>query len=111
MLGAEVVQHLADQADALILLHAGLQELVELFVRGIDHRCGLRQQSNLVDRLDAPRFEEHLLAIDDRNAHVLQREQHRRFDDVDTDRLTDEPVVGQYVVHLLRNIVRTTGVR
>ena len=66
VLGAEVVEHLADQADALVLAHARAQERVQLLVGGVDHGAGLGEQRDLVAGLDPAGLEEHLLAVDDR---------------------------------------------
>ena len=66
VLAAEVVEHLADQADALVLAYARAQERVQLVVRGVDHRAGLGEQRDLVDGLDPAGLQEHLLAVDDR---------------------------------------------
>jgi len=60
---------------------------VELLVRGVDHHAGRVQQRDLVLRLDYARFLHQLLAIDDLDAGVLKREQHRGLDSVDADGL------------------------
>ena len=68
VLRAEVVEGLRDEADRLVLAHAGAQEAVELLVRGIHHRRRLGEQADLVAGLDAPGLHEHLLAVDDLDA-------------------------------------------
>ena len=73
VLAAEVVEHLADQADALVLPDSRTQEAVQLLVRRVDHRAGLGEQADLVRRLDAARLEEHLLAVDHLDALRAQR--------------------------------------
>ncbi len=83
VLAAEVVEGLADHADALVLLHPGPQELVQVLVGGVDHRAGLGQQGDLVGCLDAARLEEDLLAVDDGESFRLQRGQDGHLDDVD----------------------------
>ena len=65
VLAAEVVEHLADQADALVLADARAEERVQLLVGGVDHRAGLGQQADLVGCLDPPGVEEDLLPVDD----------------------------------------------
>ncbi len=47
----------------------------------------MRQQRDLVLRLDFARVGQELLAVDDRQPFLLQREEDRRLDDVDADRL------------------------
>ena len=87
VLRPEIVEHLGDQPDGLVLAHAGLHRLVQIVVRRIDHRRGMRQQRDLVLRLDLARVRHQLLAVDDGQPFLLQREQDRRLDHVDADRL------------------------
>ena len=86
VLAAEVVEHLADQADALVLPHARAQERVELVVGRVDHRAGLGEQRDLVGGLDPAGLEEDLLPVDDVDALGLQRRQDRHLDEVDARR-------------------------
>ena len=88
VLAAEVVEHLADQADALVLPHARAQELVQLLVGGVDHRAGLGEQRDLVGGLDPAGLQEDLLPVDD--VEALARCSAARTGisiDVDADRL------------------------
>ena len=95
VLAAEVVEHLADEADALVLAHAGTEERVQLLVGGVHHGTGLGEEGDLVGGLDATGVEEHLLAVDDVETGVGQRPQDGHLDDVDPDRLAGEAVLGQ----------------
>ncbi len=95
VLAAEVVEHLADQADALVLPHARAQEPVQRLVGRVDHRARLGQQRDLVGRLDPAGLQEDLLAVDHLDAGRAQRAQDRHLDDVDADRLAGQAVLGQ----------------
>ena len=77
VLGAEVVEHLADEPDALVLAHPGPHLAVELLVGGVDHHAGRVEQRDLVARLDHARLLHQLLAVDDLDPLALEREQHR----------------------------------
>ena len=63
VLAAQVIQHLGDQAHALVLPHAGRQELIQPLIRRIHHGARLRQQADLLAGLDPPRLQEHLLPV------------------------------------------------
>ena len=110
VLAAEVVEHLADQADALVLAHARAQERVQLLVRRVDHRAGLGEQRDLVGGLDPAGLEEDLLAVDDVEALGLQRGQDRHLDQVDADRLVGQPVLAQHGGDLAGDLLGDAGV-
>ena len=110
VLAAEVVEHLADQAHALVLADSGAQEAVQLVVRGVDHRAGLGQQRDLVGRLDAPRREERLLTVHNGQSGGLEGEQYRQLHQVDADRLALQPVPRQLVGDLAGHLVGDAGV-
>src|SRR4029450_6938935 len=62
VLGAEVVEDLGDQPNALVLPDPGPQEPVQLVVGGVDQGGGGGQQGDLVRGLDPAGVQEHLLA-------------------------------------------------
>ncbi len=64
----------------------GLQPLRDELIRAVDHRARRVEQHDLVDRLDLAGVQHHLLAVTDDDALRLERRDHRRLDDVDTDR-------------------------
>ena len=81
-----LVEPLVRERDDLVLAHARLERLDDVLVDAVDHRGGLGEQHDLVGRLDLPRVEHQLLAVDDRQALPLHLEQERRLDDVDAHR-------------------------
>ncbi len=64
----------------------GLSRSDEHLVGAVDHRAGGVEQHDLVDRLDLAGVEHHLLAVADDDPLGLERGDHRRLDDVDTER-------------------------
>ena len=56
-------------------------------------------------------LQEDLLAVDDVDAHGLQGEHHGRLDDVDAERLLGQAVLGQHLVDLRGDVLRTAGGR
>ena len=111
ILRTEIQQGLGDEADTLILAHTRTQRPVQLLIGGVDHRTGMRQQQDLVGCLDPPRLQEHLLAVDDTQPASLQGGEHRHLDDIDTERLVDQPVLGEDVIHLGGDIISQPGTR
>ena len=95
VLAAQVIQHLADQADALVLPHAGPQELIQLLIGRVDHGARLSEQRDLVWGLDPARLQEHLLAIDHVDALRPQGGQHGHLGHVDPERRTSQPALAQ----------------
>ena len=81
---SEVVQDFRDEPDGLVLAHPRLHRPVQLVIGRIDHPGRLRQQRDLVLRLDLARVRHQLLAIDDGQSFLLQRKQDRWLDDVDS---------------------------
>ena len=71
----------------------------------------MRQQQDLIGSLDPPRLQKHLLTIDHTEPAPLQSRQHRHLDDIDTDRLIDQAVLGDNVIHLRRDIISQPGTR
>ena len=110
VLAAEVVEHLADQADALVLADARAQERVELVVRRVHHRAGLGEQADLVGGLDPPGLEEDLLAVDDVDALGPERGQDRHLDQVDAERLVLQAVLAQHGRDLAGDLLGDAGV-
>ncbi len=102
---------LDDEADAFVLAHAGAQRPVQLLVGGVDHRAGVGEEEDLVGCLDPPRFEEHLLAVDDGQATRRQCGEHGHLDEVDADRLVGQPVLGEDVEDLGSHVVGEPGTR
>ena len=90
VLGAQVVQRLVDQTDALVLAHARSQERVELFVGGVDHRRGVRQQ--LISSAVLMRRASRNTCWPSTSVIPSLREgrEDRHLDDVDADRLVLE---------------------
>ena len=111
VLGAEVVERLRDDPDGLVLTDARTQESVELLVCGIHHRRRLREQPDLVAGLDAARLHEQLLAVDDADALLLQREQDRKLDHVDAERLIRDAELLELALDLLRDAFGDFGIR
>ena len=68
MLGAEIVQHFADHADAFVFFNARFHEAIKLVVGGIDHHGRGVEQSDLVLGFDLTHFVHELLAVDDFDA-------------------------------------------
>ena len=83
MLGPEIVQHLAHQADAFVLPHARPHHPVQLLIRGIDHHAGRGQQGDLVLCLDLADLLHQALAVDHGEAFSAQRLQHGNLNHVD----------------------------
>jgi hypothetical protein len=100
VLGAELVEHLVHEGDAVVLADAGAEELVEVLVGGVHHGGGVGEQADLVAGLDPARLEEGLLPVHDADAEVGEREHHWRLDDVDTQRLVLEAMVREHLVDL-----------
>ena len=84
---AQIVENFADQAHGFVLAHARLHGAVEFVIGGVDHHGGSVEQRDFVLRLDHARVGHELLSVDDVDAFLLQREQNRRLDDVDAERL------------------------
>ena len=97
---------MATSADGLVLAHAGLHRLVELVVGRVDHHRRHVQQRDLVLRLDLARVGHQLLAVDDVDALALQREQDRRLDHVDAERLLVQAALLELDPDLLRDVLR-----
>ena len=93
VLRAEVVEHLGDEADALVLPHAGLHGAVELVVGGVDHGARRRQQRDLVLCLDDAGALHQLLPVDDLDPFPLEREQNGQLDHVDAEWLLRQPTL------------------
>ena len=110
VLGAEVVEDLGDQADALVLPDPGAQEPVQLVVGGVDQGGRGGQQGDLVGGLDPAGVQEHLLAVDHLEPGRLQGGQHRQLGQVDPDRLAGQPVGLQLPPDLGRDPVGDAGV-
>jgi hypothetical protein len=111
VLAAEVVEHLADQPNALVFAYARAQEGIQLVVSGVDHRTCLSQQRNLVDGLDAACLQEDLLAVDNGQSLFLQRGQDRHFDHVHSDWLGCQPVLVHDGCDLAGHLLGDTGIR
>ena len=77
MLGAELVQHLVHERDALVLAEAGAQRVEQRVVRPVDHRARRIEQSDLVLRLDHAHVLQQRLAVDDSDSFRLERAQDR----------------------------------
>ena len=86
MLGAKVIEDLADQSHTLVLPHPRSQHPVQLLIRGIDHHAGSRQQGDLILRLDLPDLLHQALAVDHGEAFRAQRLQHGDLDHVHSQR-------------------------
>ena len=84
---AHVVEHFAHQADGFVFAHARPHGAVEFVVGGVDHHGGMVEQRDFVLRLDDACVGHELLAVDDLDSLLLQREQDGRLDDVDAERL------------------------
>ena len=111
VLATQAIEHFAHQADALVFAYAGTQKGVQLVVRRVDHRTGLSQQRDLVDGLDAPRLEEHLLTVNDGEPLLLERGQDRHLDHIDADRFGGQPVLVHDRCHLAGYLLSDPGVR
>src|SRR5919108_566639 len=83
VLGPHLEQSMGDIGDQLVLTDAGLEVLGDVLVRTVDHGAGRVQQDDLVDRLDLARVEHDLLGVADGESLRLERDDHRRLDDVD----------------------------
>jgi len=101
VLRAELEQPLADERDALVLAHPGLQRLEEVVVRRVHHRARGVQQRDLVHRLDHADVLHQRLAVDDLDARRLERAQDRQLDDVDAERLVEQAALSQLDADLL----------
>ena len=84
--GAHLVQALGGERDDLRFLHARLERLRDVLVDAVDHRRSHVEERELVDVLYLARFEHDLLPVAHLDALFLQREEHRRLDDVDAER-------------------------
>ena len=91
VLRPHLVEPRRDQRHGVVLAHARLHRLVEVVIRGVHHAGRMRQQRDLVLRLDLARVRHQLLAVDDVQAFLLRGQRHRRLDDVDADRLLCRP--------------------
>ena len=60
--------------------------------------------------LDPARLEEHLLAVDDLDAGVLERGEDGQLDDVDPERLAEQPVDLQLALDLAGDLLGDPGV-
>ena len=97
VLAAEVVEHLADQADALVLPHAGAQEPVQLLVGGVDHRARLGRAGRSRPAVLIRRASRKTCWPSTTSSPAsLQRGQHRHLDQVDADRLVGQAVLGEH---------------
>ena len=106
-----VVEDLVDQRDALVLAEPGPHRPVELLVSGVDHHAGLVEQGDLVNGLDHPRLLQQLLAVDHLDPEPLQREQDRRLDRVDPERLAEQAPLLELGVDLLGDALGAPGGR
>ena len=95
LVGAHLDQPLAGQGDDLVLAYAGFQRLDDVLVDAVDHRGRLREQHDLVGRLELPGVEHQLLAVDDREPLALHLEEECRLHDVDPDRRVGDSGVGE----------------
>jgi hypothetical protein len=111
LLGAGLEQHLVDERDALVLAHPGAHRPVELLVGLVDHRAGVVEQQDLVAGLDHARLLHELLAVDDLDALLLQREQHGQLDRVDADRLAEQTALLELDPDLVRDALGAAGLR
>ena len=89
----------------------GLHGAIEFVVSRIHHHGGMVQQRDLVFGLDDARGGHQLLAVDHRDAFLLQREQHRRFDHVDAQRLLVQAAHFELDFDLLRHIFGAAHLR
>jgi hypothetical protein len=105
VLGAQVVEDLADHADALVLANPRPQEAVQLLIGRVHQGAGGRQQADLVAGLDAPGLQEDLLAVDHLEAGGLEGGQHRHLDDVDAERLTGQAALLQLAADLAGDLL------
>ena len=110
-LRAHLVQDLVDQRDAVVLTDARAHLAIQLLVGGVDHRAGHVQQRDLVTRLDHAGLLHQLLAVGDLDALALQREQHRRLDRVDSDRLSEQAALLELDADLARDVLGAAGLR
>src|SRR5579871_6135330 len=100
VLRAEGVEGVVGERHDVALPHSGLQPLEDLLVGGVDHRGGLVEEDDLVDRLDLPREQHRLLTVHHRHAETLEGPKQGDVDDVDPERLTNRPFGSQYLDHL-----------
>ena len=110
-LRSHVVEHLVDQAHALVLAHPGLHGAVELLVGRVHHRAGLAQQRDLVRRLDHAGLLHQLLTVDDLDPLRLEREQHRGLDRVHANRLAQESALLELDPDLFGHVLGPPGRR
>src|SRR5579884_1624405 len=106
VLRAELEEHLVHERDAVVLAEARAHRAVELVVGRVDHRARGVQKRDLVLRLDLPDVLHERLAVDDGDARVLQRLQHRQLDHVDTDGLAEQAALCELDADLLRHRFR-----
>ena len=111
VLGAEIEQELRDIGDQDALANTRLEVLGDVLVGAIDHRASRVEQQDLVDRLDLPGVEHHLLAVEDRDALVGEGREHRRLTDVDADRHVGRALGPEDVADLARGGAEQAGVR
>ena len=83
--------------DDLVLAHSGAQRAVDLLVDRVDHRGGVVEQRDLVDRLDGPRLEHHARAVGDVDARALERLEGDDVRDVDAELLALDAVLAHLV--------------
>ncbi len=84
LIGAEFVEPLVREGDDLVLADTRFEHIDDVLVDPVDHRGGLVEQHDLVDRLDLARVEHQLLRIHYRQPLALHLEEEGRLDDVDS---------------------------
>ncbi len=87
VLRTQVVQNLANQADALIFTYTRLQSAVQFIIGRVHHHASSGEQSNLILRFDQASFLHQLLSINHFDAFCLQSEKHRYFNNIHPYRL------------------------
>jgi len=107
VLRAELEETFADERDALVLAHPGLQRAEEIVVRRVNHRARGVQQRDLVLGLDDADVLHQRLPVDDVDAGLLERAQHRQLDDVHAERLAEQAALLELDADLLGDGLRT----
>jgi hypothetical protein len=86
VVGAVAVEEFVDLRDDVVLAHPRFELFTDEMVGAVDHRGGAVEQGDLVDVLELPRLEHHLLPVLDLEPRLFQLEHHWRLNDVDADR-------------------------
>ena len=80
---AIVVEEFVYHSHGFVFFEAGAHRVIQLMIGAVDQHGRMIQKEDFVLRLDFSRVRHQLLAVDHRDAFLLQSEQNRRLNDID----------------------------